>query len=81
MKIIFMYKFVNLKFEQNNELKDKLLVTKGHLYEATLDQVFGCGYTLAQRQQIRQGNIKGQNQLGCMLESIRDKLKVNTNQQ
>ena len=80
-KVAQMEKFVNLKFEQNNELKDKLLVTKGHLYEATLDQVFGCGYTLAQRQQIRQGNIKGQNQLGCMLESIRDKLKVNTDQQ
>ena len=41
-----MRKIAALKFDQNVSIRDKLLATKGFLYEATKDMDFGCGLTL-----------------------------------
>ena len=43
-----MRKVINLKFDQNDGLRDKLLATIGHLYEATKGDSFSCGFSLAQ---------------------------------
>ena len=67
-----MRKIVALKFDQNNIIRDKLLATKGVLYEATKDTNFGCGLTLGQARDINQQNNKGKNMLGVILSEYRD---------
>ena len=37
------------KFGQNENLRKRLLETKGNLYEATRDEEFGVGFTIAQK--------------------------------
>ena len=69
-----MKKIINLKFDQNDSIRDKLLRTTGCLYEATKDMEFGCGLTLGQNRDIYQGNIKGKNMLGIMLCEYRDSI-------
>ena len=51
-KISIMRDIVKAKFDANDTIRDKLLQTKGRLYEATTDRVSGCGFTLGQRDQI-----------------------------
>ena len=36
-------KVINLEYDQNDGLRDKLLATIGHLYEATEGDSFLCG--------------------------------------
>ena len=71
-KFKVMHKIVNLKFDQNDNIRDKLLSTVGHLYEATKDTEFGCGLTLGQHKEIKQDSIKGKNKLGQILCEYRD---------
>ena len=64
-----------LKYDQNPHLKDKLCRIKGHIYEATKHVVYGCGFTLAQTDQINKANVNAGpagNQLGIELEKLRD---------
>ena len=63
---------VKAKFDANDTIRDKLLQTKGRLYEATTDRVFGCGFTLGQRDQIRANSITAGNKLGELLVEYRD---------
>ena len=52
-KIEIMKKIITMKFDQNDSLRDRLLNTKGHLYEATqTDMDFACGLTLSQTKDI-----------------------------
>ena len=54
-KIKVMRKIITLKFDQNDNLRDRL---DGHLYEATkADLDFACGMTLSQTKDICQQNI------------------------
>ena len=72
-KIGIMRKIITKKFDQNDNLRDRLLNTKGHLYEATkADLDFACGYTLSQAKEIRKDNLKGKNMLGVILCEYRD---------
>ena len=71
-KISIMREIVKAKFDANDTIRDKLLQTKGRLYEATTDRVFGCGYTLSQRDQIRANSITAGNKLGELLVEYRD---------
>ena len=57
-KFQVMRKIIVLKFDQNNNIRDKLLSTTGYLYEATKDTDFGCGLTLGQNKEIKQDNLK-----------------------
>ena len=68
-----MAKVQELKFQQNPELKTKLVMTKGNLYEATLDTFFGCGLLLSQKSKIGTAEQPGANRLGLKLMDLRGK--------
>ena len=70
-KIKIMEQAIKLKFDQNDNIREKLMSTQGKLYEATTDPVFGCGLTLAQKGRIRSVNINAGNHLGVILEAYR----------
>ena len=64
---------VTNKFEQNENLKKELLLTgEKRLYEATASQHFGIGAGLHSRE-VRDGTHSGENVLGTILETIRNK--------
>ena len=63
---------IRKKFDQNPHLKDKLMRTKGNIYEATLHPLYGCGFTLAQYKSIKKANINAGNKLGDELGKLRD---------
>ena len=69
-------KILRFKFDQNQHLKDKLCRIKGHMYEATLHPVYGCGFTLAQHDQINKQNTTAGNKLGKELDKLRDEYIV-----
>ena len=70
-----LYNLMQIKFENNVELKDKLLATgKLDLYEATRDKHFGCGYLLKQKKDINAAN-PNLNQTGKWLMLIRSMLE------
>ena len=70
-----MRKIIRLKFDQNDGLRDRLINTKGFLYEATkADLDFACGFTLSQAKEIKKDNIKGKNMLGRILCEYRDNI-------
>ena len=74
-KIKVMRKIINLKFEQNDNLRDRLLGLTGFLYEATkADLDFACGMTLSQTKDICKDNITGKNMLGVILCEYRDNI-------
>ena len=74
-KIEVMKKIINRKFDQNDSLRDRLLKTKGELYEATkTDLDFTCGLTLSQVKDISKNNIPGKNILGEILCTYRDNI-------
>ena len=74
-KFQVMKKIITMKFDQNDSLRDRLLGTKGMLYEATKSDLdFACGYTLSQTKDIRKNNIKGKNLLGQILCEYRDNI-------
>ena len=63
------------KFEQNPVLKERLKNLKGKIYEATRDDFFGSGLTLAQKHHLGKPQQKGLNHLGLTLEKMRDNLQ------
>ena len=74
-KIKAMKKIITMKFDQNDNLRDMLINTKGCLYEATKsDMDFACGYTLSQAKEINKESIKGKNLLGKILCEYRDNI-------
>ena len=73
-KYKIMRKIVALKFDQNDSIRDKLLGTKGLLFEATKDLEFGCGLTLGQAKDISSKDMKGENMLGILLCEYRDEI-------
>ena len=74
-KIDIMKKIISMKFHQNDSLRDRLLRTKGYLYEATkADMDFACGMTLSQTKDISKNKITGKNILGEILADYRDNI-------
>ena len=72
-KIKVMKKIVGLKFDQNDNLRDKLLKTSRFLYEATKSDLdFACGMVLSQCKDICKTKIPGKNMLGEILCEYRD---------
>lgn len=82
-----MTEVINIKFEQNPELSERLLNTgTANLYETTMNTFFGIGATLHSRE-VRDMSFKGLNKLGNILQIKRDELaaardarKANTTQ-
>ena len=74
-KLEVMKKIITMKFDQNDSLRDRLLKTKGFLYEATkADMDFACGSTLSQAKDISKDQITGKNILGEILCDYRDNI-------
>ena len=72
IKLKVMRMIINLKFDQNPNIRDKLLKTKGNLYEATTDRFFGCGFSIAQHSRINSTSVTAQNHIGNLLREYRD---------
>ena len=66
----------NLKYDQNDDLKDKLINLEGNLYEATLDMVFGAGLIILQKDRFGTEKQHGANKLGLMLIRKQDSYLV-----
>ena len=62
------------KYVQNEGLQQRLLALKGKLYEATRDDFFGAGITLAQKHLLGKEQQKGLNRLSEILDNIKTKL-------
>ena len=74
-KIEIMKKIITSKFDQNDSLRDRLIQTKGFLYEATkADLDFACGFTLSQAKEISKNKITGKYILGELLVEYRDNI-------
>lgn len=73
VKFNIMYEIVKAKFSQNQDLKEKLLLTGDeHLEEGNTwhDNLYGnCSCKRCE-------NIKGQNKLGKILEKVREELRA-----
>ena len=73
-KIEIVKRVIKLKFDQDDNLRDRLLNLKGHLYEATKDVTFACGLVLSQLDQITKDSIPGKNILGDQICEYRDNI-------
>ena len=74
-KVDVMEKIIAKKFDQNDSIRDRLINTKGFLYEATkADLDFACGLTLSQAKDISKDKITGKNILGDILCTYRDNI-------
>ena len=72
LRIPLMRKSIYLKYEQNPALRDKLVNTKGFLYEATFTDFWGCGMSIAQAEEISKDTIKKPNKHGELTAEYRD---------
>ena len=71
-----MEKACNLKFKQNEILRQKLVDSKGLLVEANKkDRFFSCGLSLADPNILDRNNWEGENILGNILTSLRETLR------
>ena len=64
----------DLKYDQNDDMRDKLINLEGNIYEATLDMVFGAGLTIAQKDLFGSEEQHGENKLGKILMRKRDNI-------
>ena len=63
------------KYDQNPNLKHKLINTDGNLYEATRDEYFGSGLGLAQKSLFGKAGMTGSNKLGHILMDLRGEFR------
>ena len=68
---------LRLKFSQNENLKNKLMLTKDKmLYEASpYDSIWGIGLTGYKAMNLQPNSYRGQNLLGLALMEVRSELK------
>ena len=66
------------KFRQNPVIRQKLMDTKGTLYEATKDEFFGSGLTLSQKPLFGKAGMPGNNKLGHQLMDLRGVFRTET---
>ena len=72
LRVPQMRRSIYLKYEQNPILRDKLINTKGFLYEATLTDFWGCGMAISQSAEISQDMAKKPNKQGEVTAEYRD---------
>ena len=73
-KVKTMKMIVALKFDQNDNFRDRLFNLKGFLYEATKGDIFSCGMVLSQWADISKDKIPAKNILGHQLCENRDSI-------
>ena len=66
-----MERIVKVKFDQHDDLRRKLTDTQGHLYEATKDPYWGCGFFYRTVRTDRTEYTQGRNKLGQILVEVR----------
>ena len=69
----FMEEVSELKYTQNKDLGRRLKATKGDIFECTLEKPWGCGYSIAQANEITKESVK-ENKMGKILVALRDTL-------
>lgn len=80
MRQIIVYQGLLQKFQQNTELKEKLLATQEHLLAecAVQDKIWGIGLSIKDERRLHLDKWQGQNLLGFSLMRIRSALKQST---
>lgn len=76
MRQIVVYEGLLEKFQQNEELKQKLLATKNHMLAecAVQDKIWGIGLSMKDERRFDLNEWQGQNLLGFALMRVREKL-------
>lgn len=77
MRQIIVYQGLLQKFQQNAELKEKLLATQEHLLAecAVQDKIWGIGLSMKDERRLYLDKWQGQNLLGFSLMRVRSALK------
>lgn len=77
MRQIIVYQGLLQKFQQNSELKEKLLATQEHLLAecAVQDKIWGIGLSMKDERRLHLDKWQGQNLLGFSLMRVRSALK------
>lgn len=77
MRQIIVYQGLLQKFQQNAELKEKLLATQEHLLAecAVQDKIWGIGLSMKDERRLHLDKWQGQNLLGFSLMRVRSALK------
>ena len=77
MRQIIVYQGLSQKFQQNIELKEKLLATQDHLLAecAVQDKIWGIGLSMKDERRLYPEQWQGQNLLGFALMCVRSTLK------
>lgn len=80
MRQIIVYQGLLQKFQQNTELKEKLLATQEHLLAecAVQDKIWGIGLSMKDERRLHLDKWQGQNLLGFSLMCVRSALKQST---
>lgn len=80
MRQIIVYQGLLQKFQQNTELKEKLLATQEHLLAecAVQDKIWGIGLSMKDERRLHLDKWQGQNLLGFSLMRVRSVLKQST---
>ena len=77
MRQIIVYQGLLEKFQQNVELKDKLLATQNNILAecAVQDRIWGIGLSMKDERRLNVDEWQGQNLLGFSLMCVREALK------
>jgi len=80
MRQIIVYQGLLQKFQQNTELKEKLLATQEHLLAecAVQDKIWCIGLSMKDERRLHLDKWQGQNLLGFSLMCVRSALKQST---
>ena len=65
---------LDLKVDQNEDIKKEIMGIEGNCYEATYDSFWGCSLPVSKKYHDNFKEAKGQNHLGKLWESLRDQL-------
>ena len=74
MRQLIVYQGLFEKFQQNIELREKLLATQDHILAecAVQDKIWGIGLSMKDERRFNLGEWQGQNLLGFSLMMVRD---------
>lgn len=77
MRQIIVYQGLFEKFQQNADLKEKLLATQNHILAecAVQDKIWGIGLSMKDERRFHLNEWQGQNLLGFSLMRVREMLK------
>ena len=71
MRQLIVYQGLFEKFQQNIELREKLLATQDHILAEVQDQIWGIGLSMKDERRFNLSEWQGQNLLGFSLMRVR----------